>query len=136
MSKIGVGVGEDFPVDDGPERGETRGRPAADAAGERDWDAEYAARHEAHRRWHEQRREWKRQWKGTVACPASRFHEANAGGGAYAGGRSQLLRLSPRAADQLAADRAAAGAVRDQSRWSALPSRISTRCWASSSSRR
>ena len=85
MSKIGVGVGEDFPVDDGPERGERdTNRGGERGRGERDWDAEYAARHEAHRRWHEQRREWKRQWKEQWRAQRHAFHEANAG--AYAGG--------------------------------------------------
>jgi hypothetical protein len=75
MSKIGVGIGEDFPVDDGQPRA-SRGdgredgprregyqgdyRPRDDG---RDDDAEYAARREAHRAWREQRREWKRQWR-------------------------------------------------------------------------
>src|SRR5437868_12898588 len=61
MSKIGVGIGEDFPVDDGKPREGFRSdeRPQ----GDRDNDAEYAARREAHRAWHDQRREWKRQWR-------------------------------------------------------------------------
>jgi hypothetical protein len=49
MSKIGVGIGEDFPVDDG---GENRRNDAPDAN-----------RDEAYRKWREARREWKRQWK-------------------------------------------------------------------------
>jgi Flp pilus assembly protein TadB len=82
MSKIGVGVGEDFPVDDGkqPEPGERH------RSGERggETDAEHAARHEAHRRWHEQRREWKQQWKEQWRAKRDAFRE-EAHSGAYAG---------------------------------------------------
>jgi hypothetical protein len=71
MSKIGVGIGEDFPVDDGqppredgPHREGREGREGFQGGYRpRDDDAEYAARREAHRAWHEQRREWKRQWR-------------------------------------------------------------------------
>ena len=69
MSKIGVGIGEDFPADD---------TKPAEAPGENDRgdrrnddthrcdpcsDAQYEARREAWRKWREQRREWRRQWR-------------------------------------------------------------------------
>jgi hypothetical protein len=68
MSKIGVGVGEDFPVDetalrrDEPPRGE-------------DGYAEWAARREAYRQWREQRREWKRRWREEWRTHRRRFRE-------------------------------------------------------------
>ncbi|MEI9995422.1 MAG: hypothetical protein WDM91_12570 [Rhizomicrobium sp.] len=61
MSKIGVGVGEDFPVDDGKSAAAAGPEPQRGPGD--DGYAEYAARREAYRRWHEQRREWKRQWR-------------------------------------------------------------------------
>jgi hypothetical protein len=69
MSKIGVGIGEDFPADDSKPaeapREDNRGDRRDDDKGDRDprSDAEYAARREAYRKWREQRREWKRQWR-------------------------------------------------------------------------
>jgi hypothetical protein len=64
MTKIGVGIGEDFPVDDGQPREHGPRREGYQGGDDgRDYDAEYAARHEAHRQWREQRREWKRQWR-------------------------------------------------------------------------
>ncbi|HXC53753.1 MAG TPA: hypothetical protein VNU97_00510 [Rhizomicrobium sp.] len=79
MSKIGVGIGEDFPVDDGKprdERGPRPGfqgeyRPRDDAS----YDAEYAARREAHRKWREARREWKRQWRDEWRARRSEFRD-------------------------------------------------------------
>ncbi|HEX4303002.1 MAG TPA: hypothetical protein VHZ78_09425 [Rhizomicrobium sp.] len=68
MSKIGVGIGEDFPVDDPREdapRDERAGRPGDDAG--------YEARREAHRKWHEARREWKRQWRDEWRTRRSEF---------------------------------------------------------------
>jgi hypothetical protein len=62
MTKIGVGIGEDFPADDTKpaeapsERGDRRCGYCAN-------DADHAARREAYRKWREQRREWRRQWK-------------------------------------------------------------------------
>ncbi len=63
MSKIGVGIGEDFPVDD-PREDASRENFGRDGRGRGGWsDADYEARREAHRKWHEARREWKRQWR-------------------------------------------------------------------------
>lgn len=62
MSKIGVGIGEDFPADDSKpaeapkDRGDRR-------CGYCPSEAEHAARREAYRKWREQRRAWRRQWK-------------------------------------------------------------------------
>ena len=57
MSRIGVGVGEDFPVDDEkPTNGPQGAAPDPDYA-------EYIARREAHRRWREARREWKHRMR-------------------------------------------------------------------------
>ena len=62
MTKIGVGIGEDFPADDTKpaeapaERGDRR-------CGYGTSDADHAARREAYRKWREQRGEWRRQWK-------------------------------------------------------------------------
>ncbi len=72
MSKIGVGIGEDFPVDDGKPR-EDRSREGFQGGARGDDDAEYAARREAHRAWHEQRREWKRQWRDEWRARRSDF---------------------------------------------------------------
>ena len=59
MTKIAVGIGEEFPADDS--------KPAEAPDGDRrshDQDeARCAARREAYRKWREQRRQWKRQWR-------------------------------------------------------------------------
>lgn len=61
MTKIAVGIGEEFPADDS--------KPAEAPVGDRrteqhDQDeARRAARREAYRKWREQRRQWKRQWR-------------------------------------------------------------------------
>jgi len=62
MTKIGVGIGEEFPADD------TKPAEAPAKSGDRRCgycasDADHAARREAYRKWREQRREWRRQWK-------------------------------------------------------------------------
>jgi len=77
MSKIGVGVGEDFPVDDSKQQEQGR-----------DWDREFADRRDAHQRWHDQRREWKRQWKEEWYAQRGGFHAV------YAGHRGVGPRLS------------------------------------------
>jgi Flp pilus assembly protein TadB len=60
MTKIGVGIGEDFPADDTkPAEAPRRDRRCGYCAN----DADHAARREADRKWREQRREWRRQWK-------------------------------------------------------------------------
>ncbi|MGZ6009718.1 MAG: hypothetical protein ACXWLO_10565, partial [Rhizomicrobium sp.] len=69
MSKIGVGIGEDFPADDSKpaeaprDNGDRRHEDGHDGRDYARYDAEYAARREAYRKWREQRREWKRQWR-------------------------------------------------------------------------
>ena len=50
MGRIGVGVGEEFPVDEsGPSRVDTKD--------------ECEKRREAHRRWRALRREWRDEWR-------------------------------------------------------------------------
>ncbi|HEY0300290.1 MAG TPA: hypothetical protein VGC36_03105 [Rhizomicrobium sp.] len=69
MSKIGVGVGDDFPVDDGIPKS-PGDAPRDDRAEFEDWkrrrDA-YRAQKEAWRaqkeEWHRRRHEWKAQWR-------------------------------------------------------------------------
>jgi Flp pilus assembly protein TadB len=65
MSKIGVGIGQDFPADDGkPAPRENGSGEHRDAGTEKArHNADCAARREAYRNWREQRREWKRQWR-------------------------------------------------------------------------
>jgi len=60
MTKIGVGIGEEFPADDSKPAEAPRGDRRNCAHGS---DEARAARREAHRKWREQRREWRRQWK-------------------------------------------------------------------------
>ena len=58
MSKIGVGIGVEFPADDS--------KPAEAPEGDRrkdERDAECAKRREAHRKWREQRRQWRKEWR-------------------------------------------------------------------------
>ena len=79
MTKIGVGVGEDFPADDS----KPAEAPGETASGDRRYDgrdyarydAEYAARREAYRKWREQRREWKRQWRDEWRARKRAFRE-------------------------------------------------------------
>jgi len=67
MSKIGVAIGEDFPVD---ERASRPQEPPHDDA-----SAEWTARREAHRQWRAQRREWKRRWREEWRAHRRHFHE-------------------------------------------------------------
>src|SRR5579864_813236 len=60
MTKIGVGIGEEFPADDSKPAEAPRGDRRNCAYGS---DEARAARREAYRKWREQRREWRRQWK-------------------------------------------------------------------------
>jgi len=60
MTKIGVGIGEEFPADDT--------KPAKAPAGDRRTgrcgsSEDRAVRREAYRKWREQRRAWRRQWR-------------------------------------------------------------------------
>ncbi len=61
MGKIGVGIGDDFPIDDSKQEGASSG-PSPDYN-----DPEYQKRREEWRRaretWREQRRQWREQWK-------------------------------------------------------------------------
>jgi hypothetical protein len=67
MTKIAVGIGEEFPADDS----KPAAAPAENDRGDRRCerqdqtkdDARCAARREAYRKWREQRRQWKRQWR-------------------------------------------------------------------------
>ena len=58
MSKIGVGIGEEFPADDS--------KPAEAPESDRrrdERDAECAKRREAYRKWRDQRRQWRKEWR-------------------------------------------------------------------------
>jgi hypothetical protein len=60
MSKIGVGIGEEFPADDS----KPAEAPQGDRRNEtRESEADYAKRREAYRKWRQQRRECRRQWR-------------------------------------------------------------------------
>lgn len=76
MSKIGVGVGDEFPVDDGAPKGDAPAAPNATPPEEADraefeawkrrrdaWRAQKAAMRAVHDEWKQRRREWKEQWK-------------------------------------------------------------------------
>ena len=58
MSKIGVGIGEEFPADDSKSAEAPEGDRRKDER-----DAECAKRHEAYRKWREQRRQWRKEWR-------------------------------------------------------------------------
>lgn len=60
MTKIAVGIGEEFPADDSKPAEAPEGDRRADQS---DHDARCEARREAYRKWREQRRQWKRQWR-------------------------------------------------------------------------
>ena len=57
MTKIAVGIGEEFPADD------SKTAEAPDGDRRNQDDARCAARRAAYRKWREQRRQWKRQWR-------------------------------------------------------------------------
>src|ERR1700761_7731458 len=63
MSKFGVGVGEDFPVDDGsgPGAGANQGQPRDDRAEYEDWKRRREAHRAQHEQWHAQREEWRQR---------------------------------------------------------------------------
>jgi hypothetical protein len=83
MSKIGVGIGEDFPADDSKPQDTPRDRYRCGPRYMR--DADDAARREAYRKWREQRREWKRQWKSEWRARKRAFR-AQVGESLYEGG--------------------------------------------------
>ena len=58
MSKIGVGIGEEFPADDSKSAEAPEGDRRKDER-----DAECAKRREAYRKWREQRRQWRKEWR-------------------------------------------------------------------------
>lgn len=64
MSKIGVGVGEDFPVDDGPPKsGKSHMGDDAQGHGTGHCGFDYGEYRWRRHEWRQQRREWKRKWK-------------------------------------------------------------------------
>jgi anti-sigma factor RsiW len=63
MTKIAVGIGEEFPADDSKPAEAPDGDRRAEQHGQTRDDARCAARRAAYRKWREQRRQWKRQWR-------------------------------------------------------------------------
>jgi hypothetical protein len=63
MTKIAVGIGEDFPADDSKPAETPNGDRRGERADQSHYDARCAARRQAYRKWREQRRQWKRQWR-------------------------------------------------------------------------
>ena len=63
MTKIAVGIGEDFPADDSKPAETPDGDRRAEQHDQTRDDARCAARRAAYRKWREQRRQWKRQWR-------------------------------------------------------------------------
>src|SRR5215472_17600628 len=84
MSKYGVGVGDDFPVDDG--RGPGQQGPEDDRAEFEEWkrrrDA-WRAQREAHRaqreEWRRRRDEWRAQWKEQRRAWRAQYRDAYRG---------------------------------------------------------
>src|ERR1700761_1983373 len=75
MSKFGVGVGDDFPVDDGsgPNAGANQGQPRDDRAEYEEWKRRREAHRAQREQWHAQREEWrnrKRAFKERVRAAA------------------------------------------------------------------
>ena len=63
MTKIAVGIGEEFPADDSKPAEAPDGDRRAEQHDQTRDDARCAARRAAYRKWREQRRQWKRQWR-------------------------------------------------------------------------
>jgi hypothetical protein len=63
MTKIAVGIGEEFPADDSKPVEAPDGDRRAEQHDQTQHDARCAARRAAYRKWREQRRQWKRQWR-------------------------------------------------------------------------
>jgi hypothetical protein len=88
MSKIGVGVGDDFPVDDGAPKNTGGNEPPRDDRAEyEEWKRRrdsYRAQREAWRaqreEWRNRRDEFKAHWKAQSRAWRDEFHE---GGGRY-----------------------------------------------------
>ena len=60
MSKLGVGIGDEFPIDDGKPAGEFASRgPGHDP----DYEARHAEWHRQREAWRDQRRQWRDQWR-------------------------------------------------------------------------
>src|ERR1700761_3413483 len=75
MSKFGVGVGDDFPVDDGSGQnaGANQGEPRDDRAEYEEWKRRKEAHRAQREQWHAQREEWrnrKRAFKERVRAAA------------------------------------------------------------------
>ena len=91
MSKIGVGVGDDFPVDDGAPKNPGGNEPPRDDRAEfEDWKRRrdsYRAQREAWRaqreEWRNRRDEFKAHWKAQSRAWRDEFHEGGAPGGRY-----------------------------------------------------
>ncbi|MDE2183605.1 MAG: hypothetical protein KGJ78_11355 [Alphaproteobacteria bacterium] len=69
MSKLGVGVGQDFPVGDAPKEQSTHGEGCCGAESSGD-------RYEAWRRWQEQKRYWRQMradWRARRAAMREQF---------------------------------------------------------------
>lgn len=83
MSKYGVGIGEEFPADDG-----RNGRPGFQGSYRPEDDGRHDenVHRDAHRKWRNARREWKRQWKNEWKARRREFRDSYRG--AYYGGRA------------------------------------------------
>jgi len=69
MTKIGVGVGEDFPVDEGAQRPQPGPHSGPEPEGHPCYD------HDAWRQWRRQRYEWRRQWRAEWRSRRRAFKE-------------------------------------------------------------
>ncbi len=95
MSKIGVGVGDEFPVDDAapkPAAGESGASPEADRAEFEEWKRRreaWRAQREAFRaqreEWRSRRREWKDRWRAERRAWQEEFRDARGSAAAYGG---------------------------------------------------
>jgi len=63
MGKLGVGIGEDFPVDDAKSAAEGASGTAGDQHGQDD-EARREERRRRHEAWHEKKRQWREEWRG------------------------------------------------------------------------
>jgi hypothetical protein len=82
MSKIGVGVGDDFPVDDGGNRADP---PRDDRAEFEAWKRRRDAHRAQREAWRRRRAEWKAQWREQRRALHDAWHENN--GDAFSRGR-------------------------------------------------
>jgi Flp pilus assembly protein TadB len=91
MSKIGVGVGDEFPVDDGaPKPPPTNPDPAAQEQADRAEFEEWKHRRDAYRaqreawrasreEWRRRRHDWKDQWRAQRRAWRDEFHDGRHG---------------------------------------------------------